>query len=223
MVKRMVGMMRTNILLSLGIWMGIGLTAGVSLISGCKGQEQPQAVGPSRPDDEAVIESVLLHFLQDEGKDADLGSGKELVLLQKSSPEKTGMVLPDQVNIYLQSHNLPDSLIDALYLRNKGKKEYDALRTDFSRMSFDKRIVVGDFNAAMGDRGWSRDNVSFAKFVSRARGCFECYAPGYSADRKTALVRAWIGPSAHGAIATYLLERSDATWQVKWREFTFFV
>jgi hypothetical protein len=48
--------------------------------------------------------------------------------------------------------------------------------------------------------------------------------PGYSADRRQAVVRIAFGPSAHGAMAEYLLTKDAAgSWTVTWRKFHYYV
>lgn len=214
---------REKLFLMLGCGMGFGLAAIGAQINR---YIDPQVVFESsqaRSDDEVVIEAVLLHFLQDhDGEIPIAGERQEIVLLHKVSPEKIGMVMPDQVNSYLKSHRLPESLIEALYRRNKGAANFDALQTDYSGMRFDSRIEVGDFTDVIAS-AVPRTTGPHAKLAARAKGWFQCYAPGYSDDGRTAVVRAWVGPSMHGAIATYLLERKDSSWQVMWREFTSFV
>lgn len=183
--------------------------AGIALL-GCQTAQK-------RPDDEAVLEAVLLHFLLDNEKETTLAmaEGSKSIQLLRVSPEKTGMVLSDQVNQYLREHKLPDSLVEALFRRNKGAKDFDAIRTDYSRFKFDPRIkLVDEIN---------KGKYGNPELPRGAKGYFQCYAPGYSSDGRTAVVRAWIGPTPHGAIATYFLEREGNDRRVKWREFAFFV
>lgn len=51
----------------------------------------------------------------------------------------------------------------------------------------------------------------------------EIYLPGYSADRRQTAVPFRFGPSAHGAAGTYLLEKKDGAWIIRWRSFAFYV
>ena len=48
---------------------------------------------------------------------------------------------------------------------------------------------------------------SFWESYPNARGFVRAYLPGYSEDANQALVRAGVGPSAHGAMLTALMEK----------------
>ncbi|MFZ4508167.1 MAG: hypothetical protein ACOYON_10790 [Fimbriimonas sp.] len=201
------------------LWKGSALVAGRLLVYGLilLGQQGPGV--PQHSDDEEVIEAMLLDFLRDPAKEANiLGRGMELVLMLPKSPGKMGMLYQDQFESEFGKKGPPPALVRALYERNKGRKDPDAKVTDFSKMRLDKRIVLGEFSL-----GFRNKTDANAKLESRAKGVFQCYAPGYSEDKKTALVRAWVGPSSHGAMATYVLERSANGWVIKWRQFSFFV
>ena len=72
---------------------------------------------------------------------------------------------------------------------------------------------MADLSAVWGQR---RGYGSFAAAYSKARGWLQAYLPGYSKDGARAIVRAGVGPSAHGAMLTALLEKSGDKWLVKW-------
>jgi hypothetical protein len=50
----------------------------------------------------------------------------------------------------------------------------------------------------------------------------EFYRPGYSTDRRSALVRALFGPTPHGAAFTCLVVLERQGWVVKWLEVSYF-
>ena len=56
----------------------------------------------------------------------------------------------------------------------------------------------------------------------KARGWVHAYLPGYSKDGSRAIVRAGVGPSAHGATLTALLEKRGDKWVVKWHYIAFY-
>lgn len=171
--------------------------------------QRPKSLPTLKQDDQAVMQTVLLAFLADHEFSSRASTS---VLLKRLSPEKVGMVMQDQVNQYLRDHRVPEEMVRALYERNNDRagKEFAAIRCDFGAISFDKKIQVVEELPS----GW---------VDTKTERWMESYAPAYSSDRNTAVVRTWIGPTAHGAIATYLLRREDDAWRVDWREFTFFV
>lgn len=92
---------------------------------------------------------------------------------------------------------------------------YNAQVASFSDLKFDQRVVVADVATELKRDEWMSFNA-FEKAYPRARGYAEAFLPGYSKDGSLAVVRAWVGPSPHGAMATVLVERSDGKWSVKW-------
>jgi hypothetical protein len=50
----------------------------------------------------------------------------------------------------------------------------------------------------------------------------EFYRPGYSTDRRSALVRALFGPTPHGAAFTCLVVLEHERWVVRWSEIGYF-
>jgi hypothetical protein len=55
-----------------------------------------------------------------------------------------------------------------------------------------------------------------------ARCHLRLWLPGYSLDAKRSLVRFSWGPTAHGSSATYLLERTDQGWQIRWKHIAYY-
>jgi hypothetical protein len=68
-----------------------------------------------------------------------------------------------------------------------------------------------------------RAGIGFADKHPQARGWVQVYLPGYSKPRDQAVLRFYLGPSAHGAAGTYFLNKQDGVWRVKWRDFAFYV
>ena len=79
-------------------------------------------------------------------------------------------------------------------------------------------ILVED----MSDNNRRRQSTEFGKRFPGAKGYVKVWLPGYSKDGKTAVVRMWIGPTVHGATATYLLVKQDGRWSVKWRKTAYY-
>ncbi len=46
--------------------------------------------------------------------------------------------------------------------------------------------------------------------------------PGYSVDRKTAVLRFAFGPTPHGANGTYLFKRMNTGWTIAWRDYAYY-
>lgn len=196
----------------------------VSLCLCLFGQAPPRP--SARPRDEAVIEAALLHYLQDQSKELwALGEGRSYVLLHHRNPEKIGILSADQIKADLRTRRVSHEVLQALRRRNDAGREFKSVPFSFRGYRLDRRIKVGDFRSVMGVHQWyeASRRGPLKSLVGQAKGCFELYAPGYSADGQSAVVRGWTGPSPHGATATYFLVRRGEKWQVQWREFAYYV
>ncbi|MBV6457449.1 MAG: hypothetical protein HONBIEJF_00558 [Fimbriimonadaceae bacterium] len=186
----------------------------VALVTVQAGQRPDQALVP---DDRLVIETALLHFYTEKGiKSKFIPGVSRVVMLHRWSPEKTGFLMEEQIDSELRPRKLPRELIRSLMARNQGKQEFDAIVRDWKPMKFNPRIEVGEYGSLMGRR---RGPEALER---RSLGVFDCYAPGYSRDKSTAVLRAGFSPSAHGAMATYLLKRKGSGWRVLWCKFSYF-
>lgn len=74
-------------------------------------------------------------------------------------------------------------------------------------------IIVADIDPISNNRNWQ----AFETAYPDAKGWVEARLPGYSRDGRLAVVRGFVGPTAHGATVTYLLEKDGETWTVRWR------
>lgn len=158
------------------------------------------------------METVLLDFLNDQGRDFLFHREGSVVVLRRFSPSNVNLVYMDQVANFLYKHHVSLDLAEALYLANKkvGTISHDAAQTDFGKYVFDKRIQVCD---ALDERDMSPE----------VKGWFCSFAPGYSRDGNTAIVRSYFGPFVmHPTIVTYLLRHDGSKWRVEWREVYFF-
>jgi hypothetical protein len=91
---------------------------------------------------------------------------------------------------------------------------YDGVTAYYTNLTFHSRIVVGDLDKITSAN--RRSYRALEDAYPNARGFVRAYLPGYSSDGKQAFLRASVGPSAHGAMLTALLEKQDEKWVVKW-------
>ncbi len=159
---------------------------------------------PTVPDerDRQVLEALLLHLLADPKFDMTrVPTNGAAVVLHVRTPEKTGFLQSHQMKSDIGGHSLP------------GDATYEAVVASFTNLTFRVGIVVADLTDKWGGRRFYR---AFEDAHPKARGWVQAYLPGYSNDGARAVVRAGVGPSAHGAMVTALLEKSGDRWLVKW-------
>jgi len=172
--------------------------------------EAPPAAADER--DRQVVEAALLALLADSRFDmAGAAADGSYIVLGDWSPPGTGSISPEQVRAEAwPERNVPDDLIEALVLRNQVPGTYDCRRASWSSLKFDDRILVADLAPVMQ----LDDFRPFRDRFSEARGWAIAWLPGYSSDGQRAIVRASIGPSAHGASVTALVELRGVAWVV---------
>ncbi len=177
--------------------------------------EAPPGVADER--DGQILQTALLHLLK--GHDFKMTREREddaVIVLNVRTPEKTGMLRPEQVRHDIgEGHTISEDLQRDLLRRNERPGTYEARVATFGKLKLDRRIVVADIAARMDQVKGSR-YYAFEHAFPTARGYAKAYLPGYSKDASIAVVRASVGPSPHGAMATIVLERSGDTWLVKW-------
>jgi hypothetical protein len=171
------------------------------------------------------LESLLLHLLADTNFDMTRASTNgAVIVLHTRTPEKTGFLTSDQVRSDIGSHTLPSDAERDLRRRNTlpdAKPDtYDAITAFYTNLTFAAPIVVADLTDKTGGR---RSYGAFEEAHPKARGFVRAYLPGYSKDGTRAVVRAGVGPSAHGAMVTALLEKSGDKWVVKWHHIAWYV
>jgi len=165
-----------------------------------------------RSRDEQVMDAVLKHFLKDDGQDLKfVSSDGDQVVLHIRNPEKNGIL--DQTEGDIRDRKLDAELLAGLKERNTGVN-YDSSLFSFKDFRLDPRVVIADVEGM---------TAKFHHVHRRAKAHFTAFAPGYSRDGSRAVVRAWIGPSPHGATITYRLDLRDGVWQVAWRELAIYV
>jgi hypothetical protein len=98
--------------------------------------------------------------------------------------------------------------------------EYDSVKASYTNLTFAAGIVVTDLTEMRKQR---RSFHSFEDTHPKARGWLEAYLPGYSKDGTRAVVRAGVGPWAHAAMLTAVLEKRGDKWFVAWYHVARFV
>ena len=192
----------------------------VFLCVGCSALSTARAATAVVPDkrDGQVLDALLLHLLADPKFDMALVSTNEAtIVLHTRTPEKTGFLQSHQMRTDIGDHTLPGEAERDLRRRNSppdAKPDtFDSAEASFTNLTFSAGIVVADLSHVLGQR---RGHGPFAAAHPRARGWVRAYLPGYSTDGSRAIVRAGVGPSAHGAMLTALLEKRGDKWLVKW-------
>jgi hypothetical protein len=180
---------------------------------------------PTVPDerDRQVLETLLLHLLADTKFDMTwVSTNRATIVLHTRTPEGTGFLMSHQIRSDIGGHSLPDDAEQDLRNRNSPRdarpNTYDAVSASFTNLTFSSGIVVADLT----DKWGGRHSGSFKEAHPKARGWVEAYLPGYSKDGTRAVVRAGVGPSAHGAMVTSLVEKRDAKWAVKWHHIAWY-
>ncbi len=175
---------------------------------------------PILPDerDRQVLESVLLHLLADPEFDmTSVSTNGATIVLHTRAPEKTGVLMSHQIRSDIGSRMLPGDAEGDLRKRNtppEAKPDtYDSVTVFYTNLTFAAGIVVTNWTET---REQGRPFRSFEEACPKARGWLASYLPGYSQDGTRAVVRAGIGPWAHAAMLTALLEKSGDKWVVKW-------
>jgi hypothetical protein len=182
----------------------------------------PQSLGGTAtvPDDRdrQVLESLLLHLLADTEFDmARVSTNGATIILHASTPEKTGFLMSHQIRSEIGSRRLPGDAESDMRRRNTpvdAKPDtYDSVKASYTNLTFAAGIVVTDLTEMRKQR---RSFRSFEDAHPKARGWLEAYLPGFSKDGTHAVVRASVGPWAHAAMLTAVLEKRDGKWVVAW-------
>lgn len=167
--------------------------------------------------DGQVLQALLLHLLNDPKFDMTKApTNGAVIVLHTRTPEMTHFLQLDQMRSDIGSYSLPNDAERDLLQRNKKANAkpdtFDAVSASFTNLVFDGSISVADITDKMANRRFG----AFEKAHPTARGWVEAYLPGYSKDGNRAVVRAGVGPWAHAAMVTALIEKVGDTWVVKW-------
>ena len=177
-------------------------------------------VSGASPDqrDRQVLETLLMHLLTDSKFDVTrVPTNGATIVLHTRTPEKTGFLMSDQIRSEIDHHTLPNDAESDLRRRNTpadAKPDtYDSITAFYTNLTFAAGIVVADLTETWKGR---RSFTSFEDAYPKARGWLEAYLPGYSKDGTRAVVRAGVGPWAHAAMLTAVLEKRGDKWVVVW-------
>ena len=178
----------------------------------------PVSAAPPDERDRQVLETLLLHLLADPKFDMTrVSTNGATIVLDTSTPEKTGFLMSHQIRSEIGSRTLPSDAESDLRRRNTpaGAKPdtYDSVTAYYTNLTFAAGIVVTNLSEISRGR---RLSASFADAHPKARGFLDAYLPGYSKDGTRAVVRAGVGPWAHAAMLTAVLEKRGDKWTVVW-------
>ena len=197
-----------------------------------------------RPDDFAVLNAALSHLAADPKFGLAMAFDGQQFVLHHETGGGGGDVRPGQVRgdfSGVLGRDAPEGAKPAL--SEEALEDLDARNNSseierFEGFSYRKadraparlagfkpdspNVVVGDLEAIPTGEFGHDFRRNFLKAYPDARAYVWAYLPGYSADGRRAIVRLSVGPSPHGTMATYLLERGpeNGKWTVVWRWFT---
>jgi len=183
------------------------------------------SAAPPDERDRQVLETLLLHLLADPKFDMTrVSTNGATIVLHTRTPEKTGYLMAHQIRSEIDNRILPSDAESDLRKRNTpadAKPDtFVSVTAYYTNLMFAAGIVVT--NSSEISRG-TRSYTSFADAHPKARGFLDAYLPGYSKDGTRAVVRAGVGPWAHAAMLTAVLEKRADTWTVVWYYVAFFV
>ena len=188
-----------------------------------------------RPDDFPVLNAALTHIAGDAEFQAQRSYSGDRIIVHRATGGGSAFVRAAQVRSDSAERALPEDALKDLETRNNSSERVtlsagdsytqtnrapapiDALKPDSAR------VLIRDLKTLPRGRRYEFE-TAFHKAYPEAKAYVYVYLPGYSADARRAIVRLAFGPSAHGSMATYVLEKSaSGTWAVVWRKFVYFV
>ncbi|MBL8518304.1 MAG: hypothetical protein JNM76_15195 [Betaproteobacteria bacterium] len=173
--------------------------------------------------DRQVLEALFSHMLRDPKFSFTEPTSKQpQIVLHTRTPIGTVFLSPNQISADSGRRTLSEELVAALRRRNTpdklGSDPYESVGASYGGLSFSSNIVVSDVTHV---RKQQLEFSAFKKAYPRARGWLEVFLPGYSRDGDRAMVRAFAGPSPHGAVLTAELRNLDGRWFVDWHHLAF--
>lgn len=176
---------------------------------------------PTIPDDRdrQVLETLMLHLLSDAKFDPwKFQTNHSKIVLHVRTPERISTLKADWIHNDIDNRVLPTDAEDDLRRRNTPlgsmpdtPESGESIEAYYTSLKFAAGIVVADLSKIGKGKPWFHELEEV-----KGRGWLVSYLPGYAKDGKSAIVRAHLGPSAHGATLTALLERIGDKWAVKW-------
>jgi hypothetical protein len=168
--------------------------------------------------DRDVLQTLMLHLLTDSQFNFVRPSAKGTnVVLHLRTPEKTGFLLSGQLRSDTATNILSTDLEASLRQRNTPPDAFTnsdiAVTAYYTNLTFTNAITIADI-ASLSDRPLSYG--AFEKAYPHSQCWFEPYLPGFSTAGHSAIIRAFVGPTPHGATVTALLEKRGDQWIIKW-------
>jgi hypothetical protein len=138
------------------------------------------------------------------------------VVLHNQTLGESGYI-EGQLDVELEHKSLsvPEDAMWDLRQRNKASASMSRCAFDDSRVASSDLKRILEHDSEFG-------HVFFSEYPT-AKGYAFAWLPGYSKDGCTAIVRFLVGPTAHGATATYLLRKEGDGWAVKWRFMSYYL
>jgi hypothetical protein len=182
-------------------------------LSGCGTSPSPSSAADER--DQAVLEALLLHLLPNPQFDlTGVGANGATIVLDSRTPGGNRLFKPALMRGPRDigpGHAIPNDVQTDATRRNGD------LPASFSGLKFDAPITLAELPRSTG-RG-KGDPQWFQHAWPNGRAWVHAWLPGYSTDGAWAVVRGWVGPSAHGALLTAFLAKQGGKWSVDWYYF----
>jgi hypothetical protein len=174
--------------------------------------------------DEAVLNAVLEHVLDDESEEVPwVQSAPQRVFLHWRNPETTGL-LDQTLNLARNKNGHSEAIADVL-ARNS-RADYHSAYISYAPFTFDPRVTLGEAGMLYpNDPSHPGLTVPNRHEIEKYRIALTVYAPGFSKDGQTAVVVAFRikSPMEHPVGAVYYLKLKNSLWEVQWRKFIFYV
>lgn len=163
-------------------------------------------------EDGAVFETVLTDLLQYEGFHT-FGAGTDQLVLDEYTPGDSDHLLHRAIAAGLGGKvRISYKVEGALRDRNKAPVSLGPFKCD------NPSIIVRDLSKLQG----TYRSTAFRTAYPNAVGFVKTWLPVYSNNGDVALLRFSFGPTAHGAVGTYILMKEDGRWNVMWRSLKYF-
>ena len=184
----------------------------------CVSPIRGQSIEKADPRDAAVLKCVLTNLLTHPDFPVyrkDYRHATNIALL-KLTPQKLGFSWT-QMKVDTGGR-VPLEEFQNMLARNSTPVTNEARQLSFEGFDFGPNVVLLHRDQIERGRGFD-----FYKRHPGEIGWIETFLPGYSKDGKHALVRAWKGPSSHGANVTAYLEKKDNHWSIVWLKITYWL
>jgi hypothetical protein len=160
--------------------------------------------------DSAVLSAALQHLGTQKNTPSFTGrDDKKAILVHTQSLGPSELYLSDS---QIHSDTIGEKWNVEAELR-EGLRRRNLCTVSLDKLAFEKEVLPADLDKALASYDWRPPE----KYPD-ARAYVRVWLPAYSKDGQTAVVRLMVGPTPHGATATYLLTRGKSGWTVtKWK------